>query len=334
MLNRFIYNFLSFIIIWSVLVSCDKKTTNEYYEETRNNVIDGTSLMVSIGDKLPPIHSFAVPIIAGDTLIILDYRSTDRMCTAYDIYNDTTIGRFGKYGSGPGEIGNPLFRFYNKYNKNLYIGNAMRGKLSFFHLPEAVSDSTIDAIDGPTIDFYRGILSPYVLNDSTVLCTAYSDLRSRDSRLSKLNTHTGELTMIDTLTNGDKVMAGIAVSEKDNLIFSVDRQHDLIRILDLNGKVLRRVYGPEYDENAEEDDYFFSVSEICGNQVASTYTGRNLEKERSIIIFTDLEGRYLKTLHFDETIHGMQYHDKTRRLYLTTKGEPQIGYIELDKINH
>lgn len=323
---------VSFVVSVFLLGACGNKTVTEYHEGSRDNIVDGTSLIVSIDDNLPPIHSFAVPIMAGDTLIILDYRSTDLLCIAYDIYNDSTIGRFGKFGAGPGEMGNPLFRFYNKYNKNLYIGNGNRGKLSYIYLPEAVSDSTYDAVDRMPMDLYRGILSPHVIDESTALCTTYSDITARDSRISRLNLETGEITVIDSVASGERVMAGITVSEENNLIFSADKQHDVIRIFDFDGKLRRIIYGPEYDENIEENDYFFSVSEICGKQVASTYTGRKLEKERSVIILTDLDGKYLKTLRFDATIHGIQYHDKTGRLYLTTTGEPQIGYIELDKI--
>lgn len=314
------------------LGACSSMAVTEYHEGKRDNEIDGTSLMVSIDDNLPPIHSFAAPIMAGDTLIILDYRSTDLLCTAYDIYNDSTIGRFGKYGAGPGEIGNPLFRFYNKYNKNIYIGNGNRGKLSCFYLPKAVSDSTYDAVDRLTIDFTKGILYPYVIDESTVICTTYSDLSTRISRISRLNLITGEISEIDSVAADDKVRAGITVSEKNNLIYSADKLHDMIRILDLDCNVRGIVYGPEYDENSNDDDYYFSVSEICGEQVASIFTGRDSSKHDNKIILTDLEGKYLKTICFDETIYGMQYHDKTGRLYLTTKGEPQIGYIELGKI--
>lgn len=327
---QFKYKAVFFAVTVSLLGACGNKTVTEYHEGSRDNIVDGTSLIVSIDDKLPPIHSFAVPIMAGDTLVILDYRSTDLLCTAYDIYNDCTIGRFGKYGSGPGEMGNPLFRFYNKYDKNLYIGNGSRGKLSCLYLPDAVSDSTYGVVDRMPMDFYRGILSPHVVDVSTVLCTTYSDITARDSRLSRLNLDTGEITALDSVSRGERV--GITVSEKDDLIFMADKLHDAIRILDLEGNLRSIVYGPEYDENIEDNDYFFSVSEICGKQVASTYTGRKLEKERSVIILTDLNGKYLKTIRFDATIHGIQYHDKTGRLYLTTTGEPQIGYIELDKI--
>lgn len=331
-MNRTICKLAVASLMCLIVGACGSKAVTEYHEGSRDNVIDGNSLMVSIDDNLPMIHSFSVPILAGDTLIILDYRSTDFLFTAYDIYSDSTIGRFGKYGFGPGEAGNPLLSFYNKYNKNLYLGNGNRGKLSSFYLPEAVSDSTYDAVDRLTMDFYNGILSPYVIDESTVLCTSFTDITSRSSRLSKFNLDTGGITAVDSINPFEGTKVGLAVSEKDNLIFSGDKQHDLIRILSLDGKLRGLVYGPEYDENVEEYDYFFSKSEICGNQVASTYTGRNLEPERSIIIFTDLNGKYIRTLRFDATIHGMQYHNKTRRLYLTTVGEPQIGYIELDKI--
>lgn len=331
-LKRFIHNFLVIAMAGLILGSCGGKTVSEYHEGNRDDVIDITSLIVSIDDNLPPIHSFAAPIMAGDTLIILDYRSTDLLCTAYDIYNDSTIGRFGKFGAGPGDIGNPLVRFYNKFNNNLYIGSGTTGYISSFYLPEAVSDSTYDAIDRLPMDFNKGILSTRVIDDSTVMCTTYTDLASRDSRISRLNLNTGVITVIDTVAPDVKKKIGITVSVKDNLIFSGDKEHDVIRIFDLDGQLRSIIYGPEYDENVEENDYFFSLSEICGNRVASTYTGRKLEKERSIIILTDLNGRYLKTLRFDETIHGLQYHDKTGRLYLTTTGVPQIGYIELDKI--
>ena len=314
------------------LAACGNTGVTEYHEGKRDNVIDGTSLMISIDDNLPPIHSLAAPIMAGDTLIIQDYRATDHMYTAYDIYNDSTIGRFGKIGGGPGEVGNPLFCFYNRYDRNLYVGNGMRGKISCLYLPEAVSDSTYDAVDRMPMDFTKGILYPHVINESTVMCTTYPNLSTRVSRISTLNLNTGEITVIDSLAPDDNIRAGIVVSEKDNLIFSADKQHDMIRLLDMDSNLRGIVYGPDYDENVEKDDYFFSDSEICGDIVASIYTGRNSENERNKIILTDLDGRYLKTLLFDATVWGMQYHDKTGRLYLTTKGEPQIGYIKLDKI--
>ena len=320
MIKRSFIKYFAASIAGGLLVSCGDKTTTEYHEKNRDNVIDGLSLMVSIDDNLPSIHSFAVPIMAGDTLVIIDFRSTDLLYTAYDIYNDTTLGRFGKYGNGPGEVANPLFSFYDSYSRNIYVGNGNQGKLSYFHLPEAVSDSTYDAIDKTTVDVYRGILYPYVVDESTVLCTTYPDLSNRNSRISKLNLDTGEITVIDSVTPGDNVRTAIAVSSKDNLIFAADKRHDLIRILDLDGNEHKKIFGPEYDDNIKDDEHFFSESVICGKTVASLYTGKNnSEKYDNRIILTELAGKYLKTIQFEETIHGMQYHDKTGRLYLTTR---------------
>ncbi len=331
-MNKMLFKQTSAFAILLFLGACGGKGVSEYHEEKRDKVIDGTALMVSIDDNLPPIHSFAVPILAGDTLIIQDFKSTDLLYTAYDIYNDSTIGRFGKFGNGPGEMGNPFLAFYNKYDRTLYTGNNNSGKLVGFHLPEAVSDSTYDAVDKISMNFYNGILYPHVLNDSTVLCTIYDNFSSRVSLLSRLNLNTGEITVTDSVASDEKARFGIAVSEKDNLIYTADKQRDLIRILNLDGEVQSIIYGPEYDENINDNNSFFTVSEICGKKVASVYTGLDHGADRDKIIITDLDGRYIATLKFDAIVWGMAYHDKTGRLYLTTKGEPQIGYIEIDKI--
>ena len=314
------------------LAACGNKSITEYHEGARDKVVDGVSLMVSIDDNLPFINSFAAPTMAGDTLIIVDFRSTDLLMTAYDIYSDSTLGRFGKYGNGPGEVGNPLIRIYNKYDNNFYFGNGNRGVMSTFFLPDAVSDSTYDAVDKMNMDFYQGIQSPYVIEKSTAICTSWSDVNSRDFRISKLNLDTGDVTLLDTVTSEDKMKMGIAVSEKNRRIYAFDRERDLICIYDLDGKLCKKIYGPEYDSDVEEYEYFFSSGVICGDKVAVTYTGRKQDTDRGQIILMDLDGRYLMTLQFDSTIHGLAYHDKTNRLYLTTTGEPQIGYIELDKL--
>ena len=331
-MNKFPLNYFLISLITLMFGACSgSKEVTEYHEGKRDKVIDGPSLMVSIDDNLPPIHSFSIPVIAGDTLIIEDLESTDLVYTAYDVYKDHTIGRFGKFGNGPGEI-KPILVFYNKYDKTLYAGNSSNSKIVGFYLPKAISDSIYNAVDKIAVNIYEGILYPQVINDSTVLCTVYGNLSSRATMLSKFNLNTGKFTAIDSVAPYEKAKFGIAVSEKDDLIFTADRLRDMIRILNLDGEVQSIIYGPEYDETPTEYNSYFSRSEICGNKIASTYSGFEPEGDRDKLIITDLNGRYIKTLKFDAIIHGMAYHDKTGRLYLTTAGEPQIGYIELDKI--
>lgn len=330
-------NFKSTVISMMTLLlgACGGNSVSEYHEEKRNNVTDGTSIIVSIDDKLPPIHSLAVPVMAGDTLVIQDFKSTDLMYTAYDIYKDKTIGRFGRFGNGPGEVANPLLLFYNKYNRTLYVGNSSRGKLVGFHLPEAVADTSYHAIDKLTMDFFKGILYPQVMDENTVLCTTYQDLTTRASKICRLDLNSGEISVIEDVDSAANVSRCIAVSEENKKIYSADKQRDLIRILSLDGEVIRTIYGPEYEDNINENDSYFAEVQVCGDKLAFVYTGPDSDSDKRYdkIILTDLDGKYLKTLVFDETIWGMAYHDKTGRLYLTTKGEPQIGYIELDKIS-
>ena len=45
----------------------------------------------------------------------------------------------------------------------------------------------------------------------------------------------------------------------------------------------------------------------------------------------DMDGMYIKTLKFDFSVNSLAYHPKTDRLYLTTSGEPQFGYLKLSE---
>lgn len=105
-----------------------------------------------------------------------------------------------------------------------------------------------------------------------------------------------------------------------------------IRIHNLDGEVIKTIYGPEYKDNVNKKDSYFAEIQKCGNILAFIYTGPDADKRYDKIILIDLDGKYLKTLVFDATIWGLAYHEKTGCLYMTTKGDPQIGYIELDKI--
>lgn len=106
----------------------------------------------------------------------------------------------------------------------------------------------------------------------------YPDLSTRVSRISTLNLESVESNVIDSVFSNEKVRTAIAISEKDNLIFSADKEHDMIRIIDLDCKIRGIVFGPEYSEKTNEYEYCFSVSEICDNIVASLYTERDMKK--------------------------------------------------------
>jgi len=129
----------------SLLCSCgqSKDSAVEIHSGSRENVT--TVTLTSIDDALPMIHSDARLTLCGDTLIINDYKSTDKQLIAYDLNNGKHLGSFGMYGQGPGEISNFGGLFYDSKRGIIYGLDLSRWQISGFNLREAIADSTYKA---------------------------------------------------------------------------------------------------------------------------------------------------------------------------------------------
>lgn len=306
------------------------------HAESRDRHIDATDMLVAVGEGLPDLNSFTTMIQAGDTLLIHDAKARLQF-TAYDIYADTVIGRFGKSGNAPGEIAHLQPIFYNRNSKILYGANANRDKISSFYLPWAVANPDYNALDNFRIDIFKcPIADPYYLNDSTVICTVYTPKGTPDCQLAVWNTATNRVTPLKSGPYYDGAHFGIDVSPEKNMIFAADTRQDVISIYTLDGKLQRCIFGPEYDGDSSGRNRFFYTPVICGDKVAILCSGpRSGAGSHAVcdrIILTDLDGGYITTLHFNFPVSDILYHARTNRLYMTTGGTPQFCYLPLDKL--
>lgn len=310
--------------------SCSEKShdTVVVTEGARDNIVDVTDAIVSIDSLLPDMHSMTLLYMAGDTLLFQDFMATDYQFAAFDIPNEKFIGRFGKFGNGPGEIANFGAVFYDDNSKILYGHNGNRGKISGFYVPEALNNPDYDAFD--KFDLHEALFDPSFINDSTVLCPMFASLDDNHpviTHIGRLNLLDGKITVIDSITD-DKARFLISASAEKNLIFAGDMQQDVISIFNLEGKLLRRIIGPEYSEEVNKQDRYFSSSAFIDDVVATVYSGKNSEIPKNKVIITDLDGNYIKTLKFDFSIYQLAYHPSTGRVYMSTSGDPQFGYID------
>ncbi len=321
-------------VILFMLCSCvnESKQQSVVYEEKRDNVTKISSdMIVSIDDNLPILHTCNI-ILTGDTLLFDDHLNGDFKFTAYDIHSNNVIGRFGKPGSGPGELANYGGIFYDKTSKNLYVTEAGQGKLYGFYLPEAVPDSSYTPFVKYDMDFNGGnnaYSCPYYINDSTVVCATLvlnKQARSFSSHIGRLNMQTRSVEVIDTLPETDNIRYFISVSPEHNSIFASARTKDEIRMYDLDGHLLKTIYGPDYDERIDNRKFYFANSTFCGDKILAIYAGGSNQKGQDILVL-NLDGKYLKTLKFDMPIQTIEYHEKTDRLYIVTDDTPQFGYI-------
>lgn len=330
----------AFIIALFTMWNCSKKDTAPViiYQASRDNHVNVMDKLISIEENLPDMHSFTMLTMIGDTLLLHDHKG-ELQFTAYDIYADTTIGRFGKFGSGPGEVANFGGTFYDSKSKRLYGHEGNRSTISYFYLPEAISNPDYNVIDKFRIGFVESLfVSAHHINDSTIICAATfpgSDCPA-EFQLATFSLITKNSTPLDSVSYYDKARFALSVDLDNNRIYATDFQQDVISIYSLDGNLIRRIFGPEYTGKVMEGYRAFSTPHVCGKHLIVCYSGhRPVTADKTIpkyLIVTDLDGNYIKTLDLDFSIHTIAYHAKTNRLYLSTDGEPQFCYINLDDL--
>ncbi len=194
--------------------SCTPKDTGPViiHENARDNHKNATSIVVSIEDNLPDMHSFTMLILAGDTLLFHDNKG-DLQFAAYDIYADTTIGQFGKLGNGPCEIANFGATFYDPNSRRLYGRNSNQNKIVNFYLPEAVADPDYNAVDKFKLDSSPyPFVSPCYINDTTVICAVCRPNGTAEFQLGKFNLLTKEVSTLDSVIYHDKARFALTVA--------------------------------------------------------------------------------------------------------------------------
>ena len=332
------FSFITSILIGTTLslvfFSCGKenKDMSVIHEGARDNIEDiAMENIVSIDDRLPIMHTCAMMLI-GDTILFNDHMNDELKFTAYDIYKDKVIGRFGKPGSGPGELANYGGNFYD--NKNiLYLSEANQGKILGYNLPDAINNPEYTPFVKANMSFVgigNAYITPNYLNDSTIICSALSRSKnsgSLTSRIGRLNLINQSVSLIDTLSKDDNIRYTISVSPEQDRIYATGRTHDEIRIYDIDGNLMKIIYGPDYDERIVKRSIYFSQPIFCGDKILSIYAGGKETRGQEIIVM-DRDGRYIKTLRFSIPLFDIEYHAKSDRLYLSTDAAPQFGYIE------
>lgn len=325
-------------ILCPVFWSCKAKTGHPEVETVEKRDIEEMVQLVSIDNTLPPVHSNSTLLVSGDTLLIYDGKQSDNLFAAYDIVRNRYIGSFGKSGSGPGEM-SYLGGLYTDGNGTVYAINTGRMCLQGIGIREVLLDSTQKAFDKVRLDksdYMTLFVTPHYVNDTTVLCSLYGPGESGfTSRLGRFNPMTGSGTFIDTVSSGDVGKCQVAADLKQNVIVTTGYTHDRISIFDAEGNLKKIIYGPDYQEQHDGATYYFSSPVIAGERLYVSYNGEDARKEHTVygknIIVMDLDGKYVKTLRLDARVNDMAYHEKTNRLFVHTDGDPQFGYIQLDK---
>ena len=329
---------MSFAIV-SLLCSCRQSNDSvaEVHSDSRDKVT--TVTLNSIDDDLPPIHSDARFYISGDTLYINDYKSTYLQFIAYDLNNAKYIGAFGKYGLGPGEIANFGSLFFDRHRGIMYGMNLAKWEIDGFDIKEALADSSYKAFVKVklTENDERPINHATYVNDTTIYCAVYVPEEhgmQLSSHVGKFNLLSGKSEILDSVAEPGRHTGVIEVMPSQNRIFEIGITHDRIRIYNLDGNLIKTVYGPDFKEKHDRRTYYFASTALAGDKLLAVYSGkdaRHKDADREIVVM-DLDGNYIKTLDIGARIASIAYYDKTDRVYVSQYGEPQFGYFNLSEV--
>ena len=343
-LNLNKHNFIGLMLssaLMLALCSCGQGagSVQTVHHSERNNIEEAT--LVSIDDSLPMLHDASFFRWFGDTLIINDHNSTDKVFHAYDIIHGKYLGAFGKFGAGPGELNNFGSLFSNPKNRNLYCINGGTERIVRFDVDSALNDSLYRPVDIVRVQSgSNGLFKhPYNLryfNDSMLICCIkmhHPETHKLENYLGRLDMLTGESDIIGDIMR--PVLGrnnNMTVSLDDSLIVMYSYDQDRIRLCNLDGEVFKIITGPNYSKEPSRGIEHFYKTTIGGDRLFAVYLNRPLigKDKRSDIIVMDLEGNYLKTYRLYCHIWNMVYNESTHRLYVSTDGDPQFGYIQID----
>ena len=316
------------------LFSCGKSGSGpqEAHGDDRDNIVEVT--LTGIDDRLPMLHGGSKLSMFGDTLIILDPNSTDRMLVAYDIDRDTTIARFGSFGAGPGEISNPGNAAIDRKGRRIILMDYNQWRLRSFDIDSAIADAgyapaTIVRLDSTQIaggfpDRYTYLCDTAIIGRQIM----FRQPRGYDQGIGILNPHTGLMRRFGDVDNLKGFLSEIAVSQPEGIVAETGNRHDMIRIYDLDGTLRHTIYGPDFEEKARGRMSYFTNPVIAGGRLYAVYSATENYFGPDIIEM-DLDGNYLRTLRVGMPVVSIAYNEPHNRLYVVTQDTPQFGYLDL-----
>ena len=282
------------------------------------------------------ISDGTVMLVNKDKLFIEDYKSLEKMIHVVDIPSRQYVGAFGNFGDGPNEILQPGNMFVLPDNR-LAVIDYGHWCVKSFDVDSALNNA----------DYSLEILVRLSESESKI---GFPDrfvpiqdgrgigrlIKSKDSggysqTLCSFDVFNGRIEPFGNQDNPKGFRSSVAASGADSLVVEVSSTQDVIRIYDLEGNVKREINGPLYESRPSRELAFYSNVALGDGKIFAVYSGESKFTDfcgKQIVVFT-LDGKYLYSYKFDDHIRDISYSDEYGRLYFSTDGNIQFGYLQL-----
>lgn len=330
-MNKILYS----LIVALVLYGCSGNSGNDVYQNSRNHIVKVREQIkeIDFGDVL--VSSSSAPVAAGEYLVVADYKSVEKKIYVFDASDFTHVASVGDFGQGPEEIANLGHVVWNKARREIYVTD--HGKLQAFGY-------NIDSICNN--ENYRPFVkakftgskfpNDYIyINDTLSYGTIISPTSSSTFNQSAgiWDMGTGNIRLLEyNHPKVDNKRISLAVSVENGMYAECNNRYDLISMFDLNGGLIRNIYGPQWDNGKQASH--FSTCLFAGDYLIALYDGNEYKKHSQPTkchVFAK-DGKYVKTLETGLQILRFCYDEINNRLIFCFNDEIQYGYLDLDNL--
>ena len=330
------------LLLITLCWSCTEKSGLEKYQDKRDNVVNVKNKIkeIVIDDVL--IDSHVKLYLMGDYLLIEDYRSFDKFIHIFDKKTFKHCASTGNQGEGPSEIGRVGSIGVDENRNKFYVSDHSKLNVFSFDLDSVLADSFYEPHVKMKINPHQFPNDYTYINDTLCIGQIITPIGHNNFKPSvgKWNMNTGKIELMKyEHPEIKKKRINFTVSMENNIYIEYYYHHDLMSIYNLNGDLKHNIYGPNWNSEADRNDYYGNAV-VCQDKIIASYSGEDslIEDEngskrsnnpKKLLIF-DLNGDYIKTLETEYEIISLCYDNDNHRLILNLNEEVQFAYLNLN----
>lgn len=328
-----IFFLLLIVLCWS----CTSNSATEKFQERRDNVIDVKDKVKEIVIEDVLIGRVARSYIIDNYLIIVDHSSYDRFIHLFDKNDFHYITSTAYKGQGPGEITIPGHIGIDEARRTFYVSDHGKQKIFSYNLdsvlanPSYIPDIKADIKLALFPDTYQYI------NDTLCIGRIIEPIGANDfkSLVAQWNMQTGEIRpMKYQHPDIQKKRITADVSSEHGIYVECYPRHDLMTICDLDGNLKYNIYGPRWEKEITQIQYY-GQPVFCGNKIIASYSGGDHRTDAyypSKLQVFDLNGNYIQTLETGYKISSLCYDKENNRLIMCMDDDIQFASLDLDGV--
>ncbi|MDR0892283.1 MAG: 6-bladed beta-propeller [Mediterranea sp.] len=323
-----------------IFASCSVNTKDgtEKVQKNRDKIVNVKRYTKEIQLDSILIGSVSHLYLLDNNLIISDPRSPEMLIHIFDKNTFEYRKSIAPVGQGPNEI-TILGHIATDVNrKKLYVSDHGKNKIFSYDMDSLLRFPRYSPITKVALN-QKGFPSWYQYINDTLSIGVFIEPTSESAfnqSVARWNMVTGEIERMKYV-NPDvkKKRMCLAVSSQHDEYVECFRHNDLLTICSLDGTLKYNVYGPKWDKDEVNSNYYWGGVIFCGNHILALNSGKsNSERvrESSIIEVFSLNGDYVKTLDVGYKIKDFCYDESNNRLILCLNDEIQFAMLPLNEL--